>query len=226
MIQARRSARELMELGRQRNDPRATGYGLVLLAWIALTSDSYAEALEYGEQALAVAVAPLDRNLAIGAKGVALLLMQRLEEALKLVKQQRDRLSVDGYLLSVFPSDPAVGVAKIFNGNVAEGINWIEQAILRREQEGTRHFADWYRLILGEIYLQALLGKERPPLPVLFKNLLILLTMRLTASSRIQRMMTHVLENPYFDPDGFRIGHAHVILGLLYKVKNKRSDAL
>jgi hypothetical protein len=71
---------------------------------------------------------------------------------------------------------------------VAEGINWIEQAILRREQEGARHFADWYRLILGEIYLQALIGKEKPPLPVLFKNLSILLTIRLTASSALAKI--------------------------------------
>ena len=39
-------------------------------------------------------------------------------------------------------------------------------------------------------------------------------------------MMTHVLENPHFDRDGFRIGHAHVILGLLYKAKSKRPLAL
>jgi hypothetical protein len=97
---------------------------------------------------------------------------------------------------------------------------------LRRDREGARHISDWYRLILGEIYLQALIGKERPQLAVLFKNLPILLTIRLTASSRIQKMMTHVLENPYFDPDGFRIGHAHVILGLLNKAKNKRPVAL
>jgi tetratricopeptide (TPR) repeat protein len=225
-IQARRSARELMELGRQRNDPRATGFGLVLLGLIAIASGSYAETLEYCEQASAVAVAPLDRNAAICGKGIALVLMRRLEEGLLLLKQQSDHLNADGALYSLHVTDPVVGVAKVFSGNVAEGINWIEKAILRREQEGARHFADWYRLILGDIYLQALLGKEKQPFRVLFKNLPILLTIRLTASSRIQRMMTHVLENPHFDPDGFRIGHAHVILGLLYKAKNKRPIAL
>ena len=185
---------------------------------IAIASDSHAEALEYCEQASAVAVAPFERNLAIGLKGIALVLMRRLEEGPLLLKQQSDRLNADGVLYSLNVAEPVVGVAKVFNGSVAEGINWIEQAILRREQEGAQHFADWYRLILGEIYLQVLIGKEKPPLPVLFKNLPILLTIRLTASSRIQRMMTHVLENPHFDPDGFRMGHAHVILGLLYKV--------
>ena len=41
---------------------------------------------------------------------------------------------------------------------------------------------------------RTLIGKEKPPLPVLFKSYPILLTIRLTASSRIQKMMTHVLE--------------------------------
>jgi predicted ATPase len=65
---ARDSARELMRVGRMLNDPRATGFGLYLLAWIALLSDSHAEALEYCEQALAIAITPLERNGAINAK--------------------------------------------------------------------------------------------------------------------------------------------------------------
>ena len=89
--------------------------------------------------------------------------MRRLEEGLLLLKQQSDRLNADGVLYISNLTDPVAGVAKVFNGNVAEGINWIERAILRREQERARHFADWYRLILSEIYLQALLGKEKPP---------------------------------------------------------------
>jgi hypothetical protein len=225
-MQARQSARELMELGRQRHDPRATGFGLVLLAWIAFASDSYAEALEYCEQASALAIAPLERNGALGGKGIALVLLRRVGEGLPLLEQQRERLSGDGMLYTLNGIDPLVGVAKVLNGNITEGVNWIEQAILRREQEGARHFADWYRPILGEIYLQALIGKERPPFAVLFKNLPTLLTIRLTAFSRIQRMMTRVLENPHFDPDSFRVGHAHVILGLLNKAKNKRPIAL
>ena len=53
-----------------------------------------------------------------------------------------------------------------------------------------------------------------------------LLAIRLTASSRIQKLMRHVLENPLFDPDGFRIGHVQAILGLLFKFKNKCPIAL
>ena len=62
MSEARASARELMQIGRQLNDPRSTGLGLGLSALIALTSDSYAEAVDYSEQALSVGVTPWDRE--------------------------------------------------------------------------------------------------------------------------------------------------------------------
>ena len=54
------------------SDPRSTGFGLNLLAYIALVSDSPAEALEYSEQSLAVVVTPVDRLVAFGAKAFSL----------------------------------------------------------------------------------------------------------------------------------------------------------
>jgi hypothetical protein len=74
MTDARVSAHELMQVGRMLGDPRSTGLGLALLTWIALVSDSYAEALEYSEQSLAVAIAPFDRSGAISGMGGALVL--------------------------------------------------------------------------------------------------------------------------------------------------------
>ena len=65
MKEAREAAGELMEVGRLLKDPRSTGLGLALLASIAIASDSYAEALGYCEQSLAVAVTPFDRNCAL-----------------------------------------------------------------------------------------------------------------------------------------------------------------
>ena len=56
--QAQESAHELLLLGQTLNDPRSTGLGLQLLMWIALVSDSYAEALAHSEQSLSSAIAP------------------------------------------------------------------------------------------------------------------------------------------------------------------------
>ncbi len=50
MIEAQNAARELMQVGQRLNDPRTTGFGLAVLSWIALTSDSYVEALKWSDQ--------------------------------------------------------------------------------------------------------------------------------------------------------------------------------
>jgi hypothetical protein len=83
-----------------------------------------------------------------------------------------------------------------------------------------------YRYVLGDVYLQIIGGNERLPIATLLKNLPILLKVMATASARIPALMTRVLENPHFDPEGHHVGRVHMILGLLYKAKKKRALAL
>ena len=104
-----------------------------------------------------------------------------------------------------------------------DGIHWIEEAISQREKEGYRDIADWYRLTLSEIYLQIIAGDEKPPLTTLLRNMPILLKVMTTATTRIDALMKSVLNNPHFHSSGMHIGHAKMILGLLYKRKKKRA---
>jgi hypothetical protein len=101
----------------------------------------------------------------------------------------------------------------------------LEEGISKREREGL-DISDWYRIFLSEVYLQIIGGKEKLPFLSMMKNLPILLKVMVTASSRIRGLMAHVLENPHFDPAGHFVGHAHMILGLLFKIKRKRALAL
>ena len=222
---ARDSAHELMQVGRLLNDPRSTGLGLALLTWIALVCDSYLEALDYSEQSLTVAVTPWDRNAATLGKGCALVLLRRTEEGAKLLEDDRRRCLADGDLYSLTASDGILAVCRALQGNIGQGIRLLEEGILRREKEGLP-VADWYRLFLCEVYLLIIGGNEKLPFATLLKNLRILLKVMATASSRIRALMTRVLENPRFDPDGHHVGHAKMILGLLYKIKKKRALAL
>ena len=226
MNDARDAARELMQVGRLLNDPRSTGQGLALLTWIALTSDSYAEALEYSEQSLAVAVTPFDRGAAVNGKGCALVLLRQTEEGAKLLEEDRRRCITDSDLYALASTDAMLAISKIFQGKIGEGIGLIEEAILKREQEDYRRVADWTRLNLAEVYLQIIAGNEKLPLPTLLKNLPILLKVMVTASSRIRALMTRVMEYPLLHPAGHHAGHAQMILGLMYKAKKKRALAV
>lgn len=109
---------------------------------------------------------------------------------------------------------------------MSEGIRFLEQAILKRENEGCRAFADLGRLMLCEIYLQIIAGNEKVPLAVLLRNLPIILKVIATASSRIRTLVAHAIKNPQFDPNGHFVGSANMILGLLYKTKKKDTLAI
>ncbi len=224
--EARESARKLLDVGRLLNDPRSTGFGLNLLGFVALFSDSYAEVLDYSEQSLSVAVTPWDRAAASLAKGDALMLLRRPEEAVKLLREQHRRIMADGDFFSLLATDPMFGLYKVLQGNIAEGLHVIEELILSVDNQGYQGAANWLRLNLAEAYLEIIAGREKPPFMVLLKNLPILLKVMVTASSRIRALTTHVLRYPHYDSNGFWLGRSEMILGLLYKTKKKPALAV
>ena len=226
MIEASATARELMQIGRISHDPRSMGVALWLLTWAAVFSDSYAEALEYSQQALAVAVTPLDEDISTMAKGSALIMLRRIEEGLPLLEEHRRQCIAGGHLYNLIGSEGFIGLCKVLQGEIKGGIRLLEEAIARHEREGYRDAADWYRAFLAEIYLQIIEGKERPPFRVILKNLPTFLKVMLTASSRIRTLVTHCLDNPHYDPEGLQIGRAYMMLGLLYKIKRTHAPAL
>ena len=223
---ARDSARDLMQVGRLLNDPRASGFGLYLLAWIALIFNSNAEALEYCEHALAAAITPLERNGVMNAKGCALILLRRIDEGVRILNAFRHRCIEDGDLYSMVSCDVFLALSTIFRGEIRKGIRHIEKAIEREEREGLQNTADWYRGFLAEIYLEVLEGNEKLPFRVLAREFPTLLRIRFTAYSRICRSMQRVLANPRHHPAGSGVGRAHLILGRLYMFKRKPALAV
>ena len=223
---ARNSAHELIQVGQRLRDPRSTGQGLALLTWIALMSDSYAEAREYSEQSLAVAVTPLDRSYALSGMGNALVLLRQIEDGLKLI-EDNNRHNVDGGLLYVLAgSEGVIAIGRVLQGNIGEGIRSLEEAISRREKEGYRVAADWYRLFLVETYIQIMSGNEKLAPLSLLRNMPAILKVMITAGSRISAVTDCVFNNPHFHPDGHFIGRGHLLLGLFFKAKKKGSPAV
>ncbi len=191
-----------------------------------MLSDAYLEALEFSEQSISLAVTPFDRETALNIKVCVLALLRRTEEGLSLLEAFRNRCAVDGGLYSLTTSDAILGVSKVIQGDISKGIRLLKEAISKRENEGYRAAADWYRLFLGEVYLQIIEGKEKVPLKILLRNLLTLLKVMGTASPSIRILMESLLANPRFHPDGYMPGRAHMLLGLLYKAKKRTAPAL
>ena len=143
-----------------------------------------------------------------------------------LLEEVRSHGVANGFLYVLAVVDPMLGVCKVLQGHISAGIHALENSILRADEKGYRTNADWMRLNLAEVYLQIIAGTEKLAVATLLRNLPILLKVLATASSRISVLMKCVFENPHYDPAGYHIGRAEMILGLLYKVKKKRVPAL
>ena len=226
MNDARDTARELIRVGQQLNDPRSIGLGLNLLAQIALFSDSAAEVVEYCEQSLAVSLTPQDRCIALSTKGSALIMLRRVDEGAALLEEVRAECIATGNPFTFATSEGAIGAGKLISGDIANGLRWIERAILEREKDGFLRAADWYRMLLSEVYLQIIEKSERLPLLVLLRNLPALVRIRFTAPSYIKASMMLILKNPHVDPSGLHAGRAQMMLGLLYKFRKDRALAI
>jgi class 3 adenylate cyclase len=226
MNDARDTARGLIQVGQQLNDPRSIGLGLNILAQIALFSDSAVEALEYCEQSLAVAITQQDRFGARNTKGNALIMLRRVDEGAELLEEVRRECISTGNLFQFVASDGAIGACKLIRGEIASGLHWIDRAILQRENEGFLRAAHWYRIVLSEVYLQILAKNEKLPLSVLLKNLPVLVRVMFTAPSYIHASMMRLLKDPFVDPSGLHAGRAQMMLGLLYRIKRKPALAL
>jgi hypothetical protein len=144
----------------------------------------------------------------------------------KLLEREYRRCVADGDLYWSNSIDLVLPIAKVFQGNIREGLHLLEAGILKHEKAGYTSFADCCRVFLAEMYLQIISGNEKLPLWSLVRNLPIILKVMTIAPSRVRSLTNQVLENAYFDPAGHHVAYAKMLLGLLYKAKKKTALAV
>jgi hypothetical protein len=215
-------AEELMAVGRRMNDPRSIGLGMTARAWAALVSNDYTAALDFAQTSIGMALAPFDREGANNVTVNALVALGR-PEAFRILRDFRDRCTANGWNWVRVFTDGSWGVALVLQGEIGEGIQFLEQSISAREREGLFGLADHNRVFLSEVYLEIISGKEKPSLKIVLRNFFTLARVMLTAEKRIRALVERVRQNPRFDPNGCHIGRCEMILGLLYKAKKKRA---
>jgi hypothetical protein len=225
MARAHQIAETLGTLGTRMNDPRSLGLAMHNRSWAALFSDDYSTGLKFAEACLSIARSPYDRQSAETGRAVALALLRR-PEAFQMLRDRMALCRANDWQQHLAGLDGIWGVALVIRGEISAGIRWLERSILRREREGYRVAADWFRLYLCEIYLEIISGSEKPPAKVLAANILTLVKVMFTAEKRIFALVKRIRQNPQFDPDGHFVGRSEMILGLLCKAKKKRTLAV
>lgn len=222
---ANEGAERLMALGNSGNDPRAFGYGLAMRSLIAMLGGDYEKARELSEESLAVSRTEFDRASAQSSKVSALIALQT-EGAMGLAEDYIVRCIKQGWALYRSGPEAMYGTGLVLRGDIREGIQKIQQAIQEREKEGYASGASWSRLYLCEIYLAILSGEGKLPLGTLARNAKTLLPVLFNGKKRIELLVNEIRSCPQFDHDGHHIAHCDLILGLLYKAKNNKAEAL
>ena len=187
IAEARRWAQRLIALGRERDFPVALAMGHGFLAWSAVVSESYQEAVDIADGALALTKFPIAQITLQGARGAAMALSGRTAEGLRVLNEVNDKIVNDGFLGMLQGTEVPHGVAMVLDGDWAAGIRRIEAAIERFSKWGAARSCAWAHFALGEIYFQMATSRARTPLSVLARNARFVVCTLPFASRRAER---------------------------------------
>ncbi len=109
---------------------------------------------------------------------------------------------------------------------MAAGMKLIEECSSKSLRNGDTSIHQLSQLIKGKVYLQFVIGEEKPPLPVVLKNIGFLLTHLPFAARRAEKLLEDGAR--YFEENGFYGWHAQALLdlGLLHKAKKRKAKAI
>ena len=216
-------AAELSRAGAALRDPRSTGLASILLCWTALVFDDCEDALAHAERAIETAITPFDTINAESGKATALALLRRLESAPLLAALRAEAAEHDRWYEYV-GNDMSFGISLVLQGRFAEGVRQIETSIEKRDADYPIA-ADWYRMALGQLYLEILEGNDKPSLGVLLRNAMFLTRTLLTGRRKILALLRRAEENPIFDHESFHTANLHYLFGRYYLLSKDRDAA-
>jgi tetratricopeptide (TPR) repeat protein len=221
MREAKEWAWKLMDLGRQRGDPRAIGMAHMQLACISLVAGQYDEAARNADECLRTATTPFDRKVAAGMGASAAIFRGDTTQGLaELLRLRREALE-SGF---TYPANGMVGAAAaglVLSGQIGQGIRLLRDAIASADSYGDRTTATWNRLFLAEIFLEMLGSQTVPPLSVIFRNLAAIINIKLFGRRRVAVLLEEAGRHPQLHEQGTIRARINMDLGLLYKVEKK-----
>jgi hypothetical protein len=192
---AKSFAHNIVQNARERSDPRAHGLGLWSLGWVNILDEQFADALANGEEGEKVAVLPLDRLVSTQVKGIALIGLRQVDDGSRILTELREQFTKNDWRYNCSGTNLILGLALIMQGKFAKGTSQIRNHIAESERQGYHLLADWSRVLLAEVYLELLTGKEKPGIRVLLQNLVFLIRTLPFAAGMALRLLSQASAN-------------------------------
>lgn len=161
----------IRQLGERASDPRAIAMAHWSLGCVNLFQEQFEEAINNANASQMYSPDPLDQLMARTVKGISLALMGDHEQGLLVLQEVRWEMIDADYIAPLLGIDVSYGAAMALAGKMRPGVRWIQNTIKRFTDWGNLSQPAFGNLVLGEIYLQMALGKEKPPLSVVVRNL-------------------------------------------------------
>jgi len=215
----------MRELGEQASDPRTIAMSQWARGFVNVFEEQFEEALDNAENSLKWSPDPLDRLMARTVKGVTLALKGNPGEGLLVLREVRKEMVDADYLAPLLGVDIPYGAAMAMSGKMRSGVSWIEDSIERFRKWGNKSQPAFGHLVLGEIYLQMALGKNKPPLSVMMRNLgFILPNLPFAARKARQHLERAVRECRELDVPA-NLARGLWDLALLYRFQKRTDEA-
>jgi len=223
--EARNFCSRLLDLGRRAHDPRTTAMAQWIYANVLNFEWRVDEALKNADEALQLSPDPLDRLSARGAQGASLALMGRSLEAVEILREVREEIVAGDYIYPLAGIDLPYGAARVLAGQMADGVDFIEETNRRFAAWGNETVPVIGHMILGEIYLQMALGKDKPPLSMIMRNLGFVLRTLPVAHRKARRHLEFAVHGAReVDAPGY-LARSLLDLGLLCQAKKRAEEA-
>ena len=123
-------AYDIVQNARDRNDPRALGFGLWTLGWLAIVDERYADALAHGEEGERVALLPLDRMVSTQVRGVALIGLRQVDEGSRILTDLWEEFAKNDWRYNLSGTDLMLSLALVMQGKMAKGASQIQKRII------------------------------------------------------------------------------------------------
>jgi class 3 adenylate cyclase len=221
--EARTAALRLIASGQERKDPRSISQANLMLAYIDMFGDDPIAAIARAHECMRIAVAPNEKLQGAVVKATAEILLGRAREGLAELEAANAEFERLGSLF--FVQTGPRGVALAMMGHISEGIHVIERQIAQSDSVGDQVRAAWSRIMLAEVYIQILSGKERPTLGVLLRNLWTIVDVMIFGVSRARDLLKKAAQVKMLSEGGVHIARINYDLGVLATMKNRRDEA-
>ena len=192
--ETRETGLRMIALSRETNDPRARSMGYFMLAVESIYSGDYENAVEQAEESLRISLSPIDRSIAQNVKGSAQIFLGQAKEIIEAAEIATRAMYEGGNIFNTTPVRMMVGVGQILAGNMSEGMQKLMQASREPAEWGQTIQRSTAKMLLGEVYYEMVLGKDKPGFSVMMRNLPFLLRTLPFAKSRARRYTSEAVE--------------------------------